>query len=105
MGDPRIHLAIVCASISCPDLRNEPYTAAKLNEQLDYQSRQFLNNEGKGLKIEKKAIRLSKIFDWFKGDFKASGGVMTFIKRYRTDLPALKIEANMPYDWTVNATN
>ncbi len=109
MGEPRIHLAIVCASISCPDLRNEPYAAAKLNEQLDEQldeqSRHFLNNAGKGLKIEKNAIRLSKIFDWFEDDFKVSGGVMAFIKHYRTDLPALKIKADIPYNWAVNAMN
>ena len=103
MGEPRIHLAIVCASVSCPDLRNEPYTAMKLNEQLNDQAKQFLNNQGKGLKIEKKIIRISKIFDWFEDDFDAMGGVSAFIKRYQTDLPELKIKANMPYDWSVNA--
>lgn len=44
MGEPRIHLAIVCASVSCPDLRTEPYTAKKLDSQLDEQVRLFLNN-------------------------------------------------------------
>ena len=105
MGDPRIHLAIVCASVSCPDLRKEPYTAAKLNDQLDDQARQFLNNKGKGLKIEKKAIRLSKIFDWFVEDFDVNGGVTAFIKRYRTDLPSLKVKTNIPYDWAVNGVD
>jgi len=102
MGEPRIHLAIVCASVSCPDLRNEPYTAAKLNDQLNDQARQFLNNKDKGLKIEKKAIRLSKIFDWFEEDFDVNGGVTAFIKRYRTDLSALQIKTNISYDWAVN---
>ena len=46
MGEPRIHLAIVCASVSCPDLRNEVYTAAKLEAQLDDQARRFLDNTG-----------------------------------------------------------
>lgn len=103
MGEPRIHLAIVCASVSCPDLRNEPYTAAKLDNQLNDQANQFLNNKGKGLKIEKKIIRISKIFDWFEQDFDVGGGVTSFIKRYRKDLPALKVKANIPYDWTVNS--
>ena len=102
MGDPRIHLAIVCASVSCPDLRNEPYTAAKLNDQLNDQARHFLDNKDKGLKIEKKAIRVSKIFDWFKEDFDTSGGVKSFIKLYKTDLPALKVKPNIPYDWAIN---
>ncbi len=102
LGEPRIHLAIVCASVSCPDLRNEPYTAAKLNDQLDDQARQFLTNKGKGLKVEKKTIRISKIFDWFEEDFDVNGGITAFIKRYRTDLPVLKIKANIPYDSAVN---
>lgn len=105
MGEPRIHLAIVCASVSCPDLRNEPYIASKLDDQLDDQTRQFLNNKGKGLYINKKAIHISKIFDWFDEDFDNSGGVKAFIKRYRTDLPALKLIANIPYDWATNGVD
>lgn len=102
MGESRIHLAIVCASVSCPDLRNEPFNAVQLNDQLDDQAKQFLNNQGKGLKIDKNIIRISKIFDWFEEDFVAMGGVPAFIKRYRTNLPELKIKANIPYDWSVN---
>lgn len=103
MGEPRIHLAIVCTSVSCPDLRNEPYTAAKLNIQLDDQTRRFLDNPGKGLIIEKDVIRVSQIFDWFEKDFAAEGGVTAFIKRYKTDLPDLKFKTNIAYDWNVNS--
>jgi len=103
MGEPRIHLAIVCASVSCPDLRNEPYIAARLDEQLDDQARRFLNNQGKGLKIKGNVIRVSRIFDWFEEDFAVYGGVSAFIKRYKADLPVLKIKANIPYDWDVNS--
>ncbi|MGR9117500.1 MAG: DUF547 domain-containing protein [Gammaproteobacteria bacterium] len=102
MGEPRIHLAIVCASVSCPDLRGEPYVAARLGEQLDEQVRNFLDNAGKGLRIESHAIRVSKIFDWFEADFEVYGGVAAFIKRYKTGLPALKVKADIPYDWAVN---
>jgi hypothetical protein len=105
MAEPRIHFAIVCASVSCPELRNRPYTAAKLNEQLDDQVRQFLSNQGKGLRIEKNTIRISKIFSWFDDDFDASGGVSAFVKRYRPELPELTIKANIAYDWDVNASN
>lgn len=102
MVEPRIHLAIVCASVSCPDLRNEPYTAAQLNKQLDEQARNFLANPAKGLKIEKDSLRVSQIFDWFEKDFAASGDVKGFIKKYKPDAPDLKIKANLPYDWDVN---
>jgi hypothetical protein len=103
MGDPRIHFAIVCASVSCPDLRAEPYTAEKLNAQLDEQVSLFLNNPKKGLSVDSKAIHVSKIFDWFEEDFKIEGGVDAFIRRYRTALPRLPIEADIRYVWFLNS--
>lgn len=105
LADPRIHFAIVCASVSCPDLRSEPYTAAKLNEQLDNQVRQFLSNQNKGLRSEDHVIRISRIFDWFEEDFEKQGGVPAFVRHYRTDLPDWKIKANLAYDWSVNAAD
>ena len=56
LSEPRIHFAIVCASLSCPDLRNEAYLADQLHQQLDEQAKQFINNDQKGLKIEGKAV-------------------------------------------------
>jgi hypothetical protein len=106
MGEPRIHLAIVCASVSCPDLRNEPYTAAKLNKQLDEQANAFLHNDKKGLYISGDEIVVSKIFKWFKQDFDKVGGVNTFIRGYRADLPvSYTIDAEIDYDWSINAVS
>ena len=103
MGEPRIHLAIVCASVSCPDLRNEPYIAINLNQQLDQQTKAFLHNEKKGLRVEKGEVLVSKIFSWFAQDFKLAGGVDAFIRSYRQDIPVtLPINADIDYDWSVN---
>ena len=102
MGEPRIHFAIVCASVSCPDLRNTPYTASKLNAQLDEQVQKFLTNADKGLRVGDKDIQISKIFDWFGKDFKPAGGVEAFIRRYRSDLPELPLKEDINYDWNVN---
>jgi len=104
MGEPRIHLAIVCASVSCPDLRDEPYIASKLNQQLESQVNAFLRNDKKGLRVEGNEIVVSKIFKWFKEDFEPLGGVNAFIHSYRTDLPVnYSINADLNYDWSVNA--
>jgi len=103
MNEPRIHFAIVCASVSCPNLRLEPYTATKLNQQLNDQVQQFLSNQGKGLKVDKKIIHISKIFDWFEDDFKKSGGIDGFINHYRPELSGLKIVKDIEYDWSVNS--
>jgi len=97
-------VAIVCASVSCPDLRNEPYTAAKLNQQLNDQAKIFLANNKKGMVIQQGELKVSKIFKWFKQDFDRAGGVEGFIRDYRTDLAgSTKVDDYLDYDWAVNA--
>ncbi len=110
MGEPRIHLAIVCASVSCPDMRAEAYTAEKLNEQLDDQTGKFLANAGKGMKIDTKKNRvyLSSIFKWFEDDFESQGGVLAFISRYAAPAEKKKLQDSdikikyLDYNWDLN---
>jgi len=70
-NEPRIHAAINCASISCPDLRNEAYIADKIENQLSDASAKCVNSPTKGVHIDKenKKIKVSKIFKWFGKDF------------------------------------
>lgn len=104
MGEPRMHFAIVCASISCPDLHTEPYSAASLSRQLDVQVKAFLHNPAKGLKLDKAGILISRIFSWFSADFEAAGGVRVFIRRYRQDIPKqTRITGYLPYRWELNS--
>lgn len=105
MDEPRIHFAIVCASVSCPDLRTEPYTATKLNTQLDDQAGLFLHNAKKGLNDDGKVIHVSKIFDWFEIDFKAVGGIEAFIRQHRSGLSKSAIKADIEYDWSLNSVD
>jgi len=103
MAEPRIHMAIVCASVSCPDLRNEAYTAAQLEQQLDDQTKKFLANAGKGLYVKRNVAYVSKIFDWFEEDFSIYGGVKGFIQKYQPVLSAVSdVEADIDYDWQLN---
>jgi hypothetical protein len=69
--EPRVHFAIVCASLSCPDLRREPYVAARLDAQLVQATRAFLANPAKGVAPgpEGRTARVSAIFKWFAGDW------------------------------------
>lgn len=68
--EPRIHMALVCAAMSCPKLRNEPYVGGRLEEQLKDQTEVFLQDEKK-FEIDREAgkVYLSRIFDWFGEDF------------------------------------
>jgi hypothetical protein len=70
-GDPMIHFAIVCASLSCPDLSPQVYEAPRLRDQLERQARQFLQNDKKGLRIrrEQGKVFFSKIFKFDKKSF------------------------------------
>ncbi|MGR9091748.1 MAG: DUF547 domain-containing protein [Gammaproteobacteria bacterium] len=102
MNEPRVHFAIVCASVSCPDLRREPYRAQSLNAQLDLQCTDFLNNPHKGLKISGARADVSKIFKWFGDDFESAGGVDAFIRRYRAVPETVRIRPGMNYNWSLN---
>ncbi|MEM7229531.1 MAG: DUF547 domain-containing protein, partial [Planctomycetota bacterium] len=63
-GDARIHAALVCAAISCPPLRAEPFTAAELDAQFDDQSRRWVNDATKNF-VRNDTLVVSRIFDWY----------------------------------------
>lgn len=99
--EPRIHFAINCASISCPRLRNEAYTATKLEAQLEDQAQEFINDVDKNL-ITSRETQLSAIFNWFQSDFTKESDVLTYLKTYR---PSLNVEHQvtyMEYNWRLN---
>lgn len=100
MGDARVHFAINCASVSCPDLRGEAYRAEKLDAQLDEQTRIFLRNPGKGVRQEMGALYVSKNFDWYAKDF-SNGNVRGWLKNYM-DAGKITAIAYMEYDWSLN---
>ena len=110
MGEPRIHVAIVCASVSCPDLRKEAYTADKLDSQLDDQMTTFLANPKKGLTVDKKKgyLYLSSIFKWFEEDFESKGGVRAYIAPYAPAPLQTSVQNDnltvyyLDYDWGLN---
>jgi hypothetical protein len=100
--EPRIHMALNCASRSCPPLRNEPFTAAALDAQLEDQSRDF-SNSPRGVTAAKGGYAVSKIFDWYKEDFAPVGGAPGFLSKYRKEpIPANAKISFQEYDWALN---
>lgn len=126
--DPRVHFAINCASQSCPPLRPEPYEGDSLDRRLDSSAAAFINNPRSNY-LKGNTLNLSKIFDWYSGDFKnwflasqagksktalfgadSRGAVLTFIMKYANpDLKKklAKLAANieieyLPYDWSLD---
>jgi len=98
--EPRLHVALVCAAMGCPPLRNEAYVAGRLDAQLDDQARTFLRSP-KGLVIDHgaKVARISSIFKWYGDDF---ASVPDFVARHSgQDMTGLKIDY-LDYDWSLN---
>ncbi|MGB5287852.1 MAG: DUF547 domain-containing protein [Ignavibacteriaceae bacterium] len=85
--EPRIHFAIVCASISCPALRNEAFDANKLEAQLQEESVRFLTDKDRNdFDLSKRTAYLSKIFDWFDEDFgKNDKEILQFVSKFLPD--------------------
>lgn len=69
--DPRIHFAVNCASVGCPMLREEAFTAARLDAQLDEQAARFLSDRTRNRwNAQRGRLEVSKIFDWYGDDFR-----------------------------------
>ena len=101
--DPRIHFALVCAAMTCPRLRNEAYTAARLEQQFDDQGRNFLNNPAKNNITPGKA-QFSKYFDWYKDDWTKNGqSVAKWVNRYsKTKINEQTPVTRLDYNWKLN---
>ena len=108
--DPRIHFAIICAPSSCPVLPQYAYTAENVQMKLEDETRKYLNSE-RGLRIDyvENTIQLSKLFDWFAGDFESkSGSVINFIKPFLDEKAVAFLDRKpktsfIAYDWALNA--
>lgn len=119
LGDPRVHFSVVCASTSCPDLREEPYRGEVIDRQLDDALQRFLSDPEKGLRYDEEdnTLWLSSIFKWYAGDFTGGSTVVAFFARGRVvdwllpHLPAALAEQvrrrepkirYLDYDWSLN---
>lgn len=124
--EPRVHFAVNCASIGCPALREEAYTADKIDKQLEEQAVRFLSDRSRNRYDAKSGkLEVSMIFKWFKEDwesgYKGFDGKTPAIKtredyfaRYAkllADAPADQQKVAdgkatvsfMDYDWSINA--
>ncbi len=98
----RFHFVLVCGGLGCPPIINEAYTASKLDGQLEKQTKLALNDP-KFIQINKNKVKISQIFEWYKGDFEQDGKVTDFINKYKSEkLPEKAKISYYSYDWTLN---
>lgn len=99
-NDARIHFAVNCAAKSCPPLLNKAFTADNLTRYLDKQTKSFINGNENSISATK--VEISKIFDWYKTDFK-NGDLIAYLNKY-SDTP-INADAEIvykEYDWALN---
>lgn len=105
--DPRTHYTVNCASLGCPNLMGEPYSAAAMEAMLERGARDFVNAQ-RGARIEGGSLVVSRIYDWYQADFGGSeAGVIAHLTRYaRPELAGLlagvKSVLRYEYDWALN---
>ena len=122
--DPRVHVAVNCASIGCPLLGDRALTADRLDAQLEDLMKRFLSDRSRNrYEPQTKSLDLSRIFDWYKVDFERGSksflgyagfaGVQDVAARYadqladkETDRAALRAKSvpvkHLDYDWSLN---
>jgi hypothetical protein len=111
--EPRIHMAVNCASVSCPALRDEAFVSERLDTQLEDSVRRFLGDSSRN-RADENGLWVSKIFDWYAVDFKKqAGSVAKWLAAYAEQLSndpkiragvasaSLRIR-HLDYEWALN---
>ena len=111
-NDPRIHYAVNCASIGCPNLQPVPYTGANWDELYDRAARQFINHP-RAIDLSGSRPAFSSIFDWYQVDFGGSiAGVVEHATAHASEPLATRLRdfaatghrgrPQFGYDWSLN---
>ncbi len=105
--DNRVHYAVNCASIGCPNLQPEPFTAGNLERLLDTGAREYVNHP-RGAAFADRRLRVSSIYEWFQADFGGNTkGVIEHLRKYAEPPLQKRLEGHSGgfdhhYDWSLN---
>lgn len=106
--DPRVHYAVNCASIGCPNLWPRAWRAAMLEQELDAAAAAFVNHPRGATVLADGRLRVSSIYTWFREDFGGSeAGVIAHLRRHAAPALAARLNdrtviAEDAYDWALN---
>jgi hypothetical protein len=105
--DARVHYAVNCASLGCPNLGGSAYTAENTDRMLDELAAQYVNHP-RGASIQGGRLKVSSIYSWFQDDFGSSWkGVIEHLKKYarpdlQRELGSFDGPIDHDYDWNLN---
>lgn len=105
--DNRVHYAVNCASLGCPNLQPEAYTSGNMEALLEKGAREYVNHP-RGARLDAERLHLSSIYEWFRSDFEGSEeGVRRHVSRYASPFLASRLKdfrgkVSYDYDWRIN---
>ena len=109
--DNRIHYAVNCASLSCPNLSAVAFTSENTETQLKKLAKEYVNHP-RGISVIKDRLYISSIYDWYKGDFGNSDQELLehFLQYAEHDLKSQLLSLKSvsykdDYDWQLNDLN
>lgn len=105
--DPRIHYAVNCAAIGCPNLQSKAWTPDTLDADLDKAARDYVNDP-RGAQVSRGRLTVSSIYEWFQEDFGGDdAGVIAHLNGYaapklKSALKGVTRISSDAYDWSLN---
>ena len=102
--DPRTHYAVNCASLGCPNLQPEAFTADNTDMLLELAASEYINSD-KGVLISNNKLQLSSIYEWFALDFGNKKQLIQHLDQYRAKPIMHTNNISYDYDWSLNKAN
>lgn len=105
--DPRVHYAVNCASIGCPNIKPEPWSAQTLDADLNEAARAYINHP-RGVNVDGENMTVSSIYRWYRVDFGNSDqGILDHLRKYADEKLQVKLRnvkaiSGDNYDWSLN---
>ena len=104
--DVRVHYALNCASLGCPNLQRHAFHAATLDAELDAATRTYIGHP-RAVSVTPQGLRLSSIYKWYAADFGTPADLRAHLERYAPPALAPQIRATAKiagydYDWSLN---
>lgn len=106
--DPRIHYAVNCASLGCPNLMPSAFTRSNTEELLERGARDYINSQHGARFDSDTRLIASSLYDWYQEDFGGDeAGVIAHLRSYARPALEAKLEGitevyDFEYDWALN---
>lgn len=101
-GEEKVHFAVNCAAKSCPPLLNKAWTESNIQQYYTDRTHLFINDSSHN-QLMANSIQVSKIFDWYAGDFGGVGGIVPYFQQFSTTtIDSSATVSYNAYDWALN---